>query len=471
MGCVLRYSHDQRMHKYGVLVGESKESLSLASTSTLPPLVLYGLRPCGCQAMAPHLLDHVYSHAAVLSLTSRAINATAENTTLVGWTSGPNGRGTLSLLWSCLSTTFLCTWVVIHPRIHTRRLHRTLHKIALSLKTVIAPECIAAESVQEWLQARRILRRCAQYTKGQFSITHAFYLGMFGVRYRLPLKRQGRTCTKVLWPMQYAFLLEKGYIRWDDRTVWGLDEDTINDKSNADSAAKLIATWGVLVFTANSFQRLYHRLPLAPLESMTLGYIPLFVVSYYFWWQKPKDIEVPTIVELPDMSSADREEFNALGPTNDFDDEGKPGQQSCMSVLALTPRDFDGDVYTNPAIDTGHSRRGEGTVLSHWDPELRDHRLWPLACLFGISFGALHLASWENVFPTTAELWLWRGTTIASMTATLVFMQFQKVVLRWNDPVTIASIVSAGVYIASRFIAIVEAFASLRASQPAIYRT
>lgn len=111
MGCVLRYSHDQRMHKYGVSVGESKESLSLAGTSTLHPLILYGLRPCGCQAMTPHLFDHVNSHAAVLSLTSRAINATAENTTLVGWISGPNGIGTLSLLWSCLSTTFLCTWL------------------------------------------------------------------------------------------------------------------------------------------------------------------------------------------------------------------------------------------------------------------------------------------------------------------------------------------------------------------------
>lgn len=41
----------------------------------------------------------------------------------------------------------------------------------------------------------------------------------------------------------------------------------------------------------------------------------------------------------------------------------------------------------------------------------------------------------------------------------------------WSDLVTIASIVSAGVYIANRFIAIVEASASLRASQPAIYRT
>lgn len=227
----------------------------------------------------------------------------------------------------------------------------------------------------------------------------------------------------------------------------------------------------MLVFIAQASQRLYHRLPLSPLESMTLAFIPLFVVSYCFWWQKPEDIEVPTIVELPDLEPGDRERFNALAPTNNFDDEGKPGQQSAMSVLALTPRDFDGDVYSNTVSDTCRSRRGEGTILSHWDPELRDRRLWPLACLLGISFGALHLASWENVFPTAAELWLWRATTIASMTATLMFLQFQKVVLRWNDPVTIVSIVSAGVYIASRFIAIVEAFASLRASQPAIYRT
>jgi len=160
--------------------------------------------------MAPVLLDGLEISTNRLSLFSRGVNVTAQDRHLVGWTSAPNGRGTLSLLWSCLSTTFLCTWVVIHPRIHIRRLHRTLHNIVLALKTVIAPECIAAESVQEWLQARRIVRQCAQSINGDFKIVHAFYLGMFGVRYRLPLKRQGRTCTKVLWPTQYAFLLEKG---------------------------------------------------------------------------------------------------------------------------------------------------------------------------------------------------------------------------------------------------------------------
>jgi hypothetical protein len=56
--------------------------------------------------------------------------STAVENPLLGWTHEPQGRGTWTLILSSLSTTFLCTWVVIHPRIDRRFRHRILHKIA-----------------------------------------------------------------------------------------------------------------------------------------------------------------------------------------------------------------------------------------------------------------------------------------------------------------------------------------------------
>src|SRR5436309_15736015 len=85
---------------------------------------------------------------------------------LVGWVFESPGRGTLSLITTCLFTIFLCTWVVIHPRVYKRSLLRRLHKVALLLKTIIAPAFIAVEGLQEWSQAQKMVKNCAKSTGG-----------------------------------------------------------------------------------------------------------------------------------------------------------------------------------------------------------------------------------------------------------------------------------------------------------------
>jgi hypothetical protein len=399
--------------------------------------------------------------------------STAVENPLLGWTHEPQGRGTWTLILSSLSTTFLCTWVVIHLRIDRRFRHRILHKIALLIKTIIAPEFIAVEAAQEWTQARRIVRQCSEYTNGEMKLVHAFYIGMLGVRYRVSSasKIQDGSHAKVLWPTQFVWLLQTGHIRWNDLHDWGLAEESINDKSNADSVAKLLALGGVAKFCIDCLLRAYHRLPISALESMTLGYIPLFALSYFFWWLKPKDIDTPSIIDLPSMEIADRREFDELALSDAFDLEGKPHQGRLSGAWCLMPRDFEREVLQQELIDIQHARFGEGRVVSHWDPDLYHSKLWPIACIFGISFGALHLASWDIAFPTVYELWIWRVSAIVSMVAMLVFMQFQKVVLRWADPVTVICMISAGLYLLSRIGAMVEAFSTLRGSDPAIYMT
>lgn len=164
-------------------------------------------------------------------------------------------------------------------------------------------------------------------------------------------------------------------------------------------------------------------------------------------------------------------ELDDLVLTNAFDHEGKPHQGSLSKVWLLMPRDFERQAIRQEATDVQKSRFGQGRLLAHWDPEIYHSKLWPVICLSGISFGALHLASWDVVFSTIPELWIWRVSAIISMVAMLVFMQFEKVVLRWRGPVTIICLLSAGLYLLSRVGAVVEAFTSLRGSEPAIYDT
>ena len=115
--------------------------------------------------------------------------------------------------------------------------------------------------------------------------------------------------------------------------------------------------------------------------------------------------------------------------------------------------------------------RDNERVMAYWDPDLYHSKLWPITCLFGVSFPALHLISWHSAFPTFVELWLWRASGIASIVSMLIFMQYPKIVLRWGGPLVLLSIVSPVVYLLTRVIMIAQAFASLRATDVKVYDT
>lgn len=417
-----------------------------------------------------------------------------ESSDLVGWLPETSGRGTLTLLTSCLATIMLCTWVVIHPRIYKRKRHRLLHKLALWLKTIFAPEFIAVEAAQEWIQARKVARQGAVQTNGEFGIVQAFYVGMFGLQYRTSVG------TKIIWPNQLLWLLEQGLLDWKDHESWGLAIEAIQDKSNSDTTGKLFAASQVVWFVAQSVMRVVHDLPLSPLETMTLSYVPLFVVTYFYWWTKPRDIWLSSEINLPEMTPEQAKFFDSLAPDDRFDNEGTIEQESIWGIWALTPRLFEKEAsngthesskqgqhpqerlivhgalpmsatkYTH--LDPVDPQAEQETVLAHWDPELYHSRiLWPLCCIAGVSFPALHLMSWNSAFPTLIETWLWRTATIASMTSMLLFMQFERLVVKWCDPWTIVKILLPSTYMVGRLVLLAGTFAALRAMDRAVYET
>jgi len=425
--------------------------------------------------------------------TPSAATQTSSSTakTYAGWVNESPGRGTLNLIISCLFTIFLCTWVVIHPRVCKRPLLRVLHKFALFFKAIIAPEFIAVEGLQEWAQAQRLVKDCAPLTGGGLKFVHAFYIGMLALRYRTP---RG---ARVIWPNQYTWLLQQGLIDWKDHEAWSLSEGTIRDKSNADGTAKLLALGQVCWFAAQSIMRRAHTLPLSQLESMTLSYIPLFAITYLFWWVKPKDVLTPSIVDLPDMREEQKATFESMAVSSVFDEESLDRQGSLWSIWYLTPRVFEKEAEDKALeeaqrhITTGGIERAlnleakvsadllaaekphrKEIVVANWDPALyRSKVLWPITCLFGASFGALHLISWNTEFPTLVEQWLWRAASLASIVSMLIFMQFEKVVLRWGGLLTLISLASPILYLLSRLVMMGGVIAAFRASDPAIYDT
>ncbi|KAE9970208.1 hypothetical protein BLS_005012 [Venturia inaequalis] len=400
-----------------------------------------------------------------------------------------------------------------------------------------------------------MVKDCESMTSGGLQMVHAFYIGMLALRYRTELGE------RVIWPNQYRWLLEQRIVEWRDHTSWGLSQENIKDKSNADWNVKLFAFLQVSWFVAQSIMRTTHNLPLAQLETMTLSYVPLFAVTLFFWWTKPKDILYPSVIDLPEMCAEQKTVFESMAVSNDFDEENLGKQGSIWAIWTLTPRVFEKEAkdkamqemqqaheqrseHIRDAMqqfeherssrkqseqETASVRRSEDTkasnlttednvdisqvelrqserilrrmatglttrhfadhvghenfrkcdpvtpaypeeiILGYWDPSVYHSKLWPVTCLFGASFGALHLISWHTQFPTVFEQWLWQAAAITSIFSMLIFMQYEKVVLRWGGPLTLIGIASPVVYLLSRIVMIGGVFAAFRAMDPRIY--
>lgn len=201
----------------------------------------------------------------------------------------------------------------------------------------MAPEMVCLESLQEWVQARKMVRRTASATDNGLKMIHAFYIGMLGVRYRT------ENGYRVLWPSQYAWLLNNGLIRWKDRDSWGLSTELIKDKSKADGLVKLAALFQVSWFTLQCITRAAHNLPIAPLEAMTLAYVFVVILTYIFWWIKPKDIATASYIDLPDMTSEQWRVFESLAMENTYDNDDPSAKPSKNIAWYLVGRDCKDD--------------------------------------------------------------------------------------------------------------------------------
>lgn len=72
-------------------------------------------------------------------------------------------RSTWSIVWSCLSTVFLCSWVVVHPNIPGPSESMFLARLKIMGCMLIAPELVIVWAARQWFAARDIANR---YKKG-----------------------------------------------------------------------------------------------------------------------------------------------------------------------------------------------------------------------------------------------------------------------------------------------------------------
>lgn len=79
------------------------------------------------------------------------------NTTLLGFVQQPEGRGTLSILFSCLLTLSLCVWSAVHldlPKHDEHQFHYGCRYLKWSLLGLLGPELVIWAAWRQHISAR-----------------------------------------------------------------------------------------------------------------------------------------------------------------------------------------------------------------------------------------------------------------------------------------------------------------------------
>lgn len=175
--------------------------------------------------------------------------------------------------------------------------------------------------------------------------------------------------------------------------------------------------------------RKIRSLSTSPLEVFTLAFAVIAMATYLAQWDKPKCINVPTIVHLERMS--------------DDPDKAKVIDEGLMGAV---------DRNNNPWA---------------WVDNIDNIKKADL--IFGLSFaifGGLHCLSWNFNFPSTVERVMWRVAGVISLSIFSII----HVPIHWFDP-NILYFLMLLLYGLARIAIIGISFSSLRLMPASVYIT
>ncbi|KAJ7789232.1 hypothetical protein B0H14DRAFT_3574473 [Mycena olivaceomarginata] len=287
-------------------------------------------------------------------------------------------RTLFDIVWGCLTTIFACTWVSVHPNLPAPGLswlRLTVRRLAMMVMTVIAPEIMVFFAARQFFFARRFSKVY------NVSLTHGFFFAMGGF---ISHRRQHPITT---WKQLEAPLLGARYIA----DIQSIDVAIIMDRSKGDALSKGVALVQSIWFIIQCFARVSQQLPIIELEFATLA----FAV--------PLDVQCP----IP------------IGPTEDLDDTVPSARKNL--VLSQPFPSMVGAIYGADNYDPVSSN----SVPLLWSTPASFFHSFLLEALVAVIFGAIHCGAWRTVFPSSAEMWLWRMSAliVTAIPALMVLVQ------------------------------------------------
>ena len=250
----------------------------------------------------------------------RASNASASappsQDIVTGWVPEPPGRGTWSLLHSCVFTLVLCVWTSIHPNVPaqdegkwrgTRIFMRKLKWVCVAL---FAPELVLYSAWAQFKAARDLETRMNKlYECGQ---SDEEGLGRSKKRAR---KRENKfNMAYCFYVVMGGFAIDVSYMHDDLRRIsltsdgvhelasrghfFNVSAECIQDKSKAGILAKGLVLFQAGWLVGQLIARAVARLPITLLEAHTLVHVGCAFIIYVLWWSKPQDVMDPTLIDI-----------------------------------------------------------------------------------------------------------------------------------------------------------------------------
>lgn len=273
-------------------------------------------------------------------LFQKVVSAPAPTPTqYVSWQSEPDGRGTWSIISSCVVTLVLCVYTAIHtsvPPASENPAQRRKNKAAWVCAGIFAPEYVVWTAWCQWCEARHLTReverirlamgvsdkdpatttipweerRSARRLLSSWTLRHSFFVVMGGYQFhpdtiihRPPWQRGSRgyefyesdesLVKAVVTVPGFIALLEAGHA--ENLPVLSLQD--LQDRSKADDLAKILSCVQGLWLIIQLAGRLASSVVITELEVNTLAHVLCAVAMYMFWMQKPLQVTQPVWVE------------------------------------------------------------------------------------------------------------------------------------------------------------------------------
>ena len=243
------------------------------------------------------MISHIFLTAFAIHLdlgqADSASNTTTDATQLVGYVQDPNGRGTLSLLISCILTLILCVWSALHLNVPAPG-QTPIQGAWLNTRWIItgiyAPELVVFAAWRQWCSARllqALVTDCSDSASSseiddkssdaiEWTMIHSFFACTGGFAFEIDgldtvdkeeKDQEGRPPQRLtLTARGVALLARCGHLPRVDR-------GDIEDKSKANNLAKAAVVTQATWLLIQVIGRLAAGLPVTLLEVNTVAHV------------------------------------------------------------------------------------------------------------------------------------------------------------------------------------------------------
>ncbi|KIV95671.1 hypothetical protein PV10_03295 [Exophiala mesophila] len=350
-------------------------------------------------------------HIAVPPNSSVNITTVSNATALVaGWVSGPDGRGTIDIVWGSFMTIFLCTWTamclnIAHPQ--DTKLQVLSRKVKWMAWAIVGPELVLSVAIGQFASARRSVKRFRNLGYPQWTLRHAFFVDMGGI-----LLQPKDSTPFVINSRQLVYLVQNKYLEYPNITA-----EEIWDKSKADTLSKILTLTQASWLLCQLLGRAILRLPTSTLELSAGAIVFCTFGTFICWLHKPSDIQKGIIITT---EAATKEILIKAGDVAAAAYRHTPAKQSFTCG-------YDVMGFFNLRCD--NRERPLRRFPNDRFPDISTLEKFVLFCMT-TAYASIHLVGWRFTFPSRTEALLWRVSSLIVTGTTVLFWVFETIAAR-----------------------------------------